>query len=649
MRRLTVLAAALVVFGSVSTDAQQLELDGPRVFLKGVSFVVTMTAPGATQPVRAQLRLADGTVIADTVIAPFESVVIPDVVVRSRAEAPVEVESASGVTTMDRPVLPGWVSLLPPIVAIALALITREVLTSLFVGIFVGCLFLTGYEPIAAAFMAANEFGRGSVSDPNNAAIILFSLMLGGMVGVITRMGGTRAIVDAVTPFATTRKRGQIVTWAAGLAVFFDDYSNSLIVGTTMRPLTDKLKISREKLAYIVDSTAAPVAAIFFVSTWIGYEVGLINDGLQLAAAQNASNPQLAAELASASGFGVFLQTIPYLFYPILALVTVLMIAVMGRDFGPMLQAERRASSGGGLLRPGAQPASDMDTELFESSSAPRGRWWNGALPVVTLVVTVLAGLVVTGVGALEPDDARSLRNIFGNSDPFSPLLWGALLACIVAISLAGFQKILTLREGIDAWVSGLRAMLLAMVILVLAWSLGAVTRSLNTAGFLAEALSGNLPAALLPVTTFALAAAMAFATGTSWATMAILLPLIVPLSVSLAGGLDLASGTGQAVVLGSIGSVLAGAIWGDHCSPISDTTVLSSTASSCDHVDHVRTQLPYALMVGIVAMVFGSIPSALGLPPAVSLLLGGVVIWAIIRYRGQEADAGAEGEPVGA
>ena len=268
---------------------------------------------------------------------------------------------------------------------------------------------------------------------------------------------------------------------------------------------------------------------------------------------------------------------------------------------------------------------------------------------VVTLVVTVLAGLVVTGVGALEPDDARSLRNIFGNSDPFSPLLWGALLACIVAISLAGFQKILTLREGIDAWVSGLRAMLLAMVILVLAWSLGAVTRSLNTAGFLAEALSGNLPAALLPVTTFALAAAMAFATGTSWATMAILLPLIVPLSVSLAGGLDLAGGTGQPVVLGSIGSVLAGAIWGDHCSPISDTTVLSSTASSCDHVDHVRTQLPYALMVGIVAMVFGSIPSALGLPPAVSLLLGGVVIWAIIRYRGQEADAGAEGEPVGA
>ena len=194
MRRLTVLAAALVVLGSVipAAQAQQLELDGPRVFLTGVSFPVTMTAPGATQPVRAQLRLAGGDVIVDTVIAPFESVVVPGVVVRQRSDAPVQAESASGVTTMDRPVLPGWISLLPPIVAIGLALITREVITALFVGIFVGCLFLTGFEPISAAFMAANEFARGSASDPNNAAIILFSLLLGGMVGVITRMGGTR-------------------------------------------------------------------------------------------------------------------------------------------------------------------------------------------------------------------------------------------------------------------------------------------------------------------------------------------------------------------------------------------------------------------------------------------------------------------------
>ncbi|MCZ6917657.1 MAG: Na+/H+ antiporter NhaC family protein [Gemmatimonadetes bacterium] len=647
MRRPIVLAAALFVLGSMTraAQAQQVELDGPRVFLKGVSFPVTMTAPGATQPVRVQLRLADGTVVADTVIAPFEAVIVPGVVIRQGSEAPVLAESASGVTTMDRPVLPSWVSLLPPIVAIGLALITREVVTSLFAGIFVGCLFLTGFEPIAAAFMAANEFARGAVSDPNNAAILLFSLMLGGMVGVITRMGGTRAIVDAVAPLATTRARGQVATWAAGLGVFFDDYSNSLIVGTTMRPLTDKLKISREKLAYIVDSTAAPVAAVFFVSTWIGYEVGLIDDGLELAAAQNASNPQLAAELASVSGFGVFLQTIPYLFYPILAIFAVLVISLTGRDFGPMLRAERRAASGGGLARPGAQLAADVDAELSEASSAPAGRWWNGVLPVATLVVTVLGGLVVTGISALGPDDERSLRNIFGGSDPFSPLLWGALLACVVALALAGFQKILTVREGVDAWVSGLRAMLLAMVILVLAWSLGAVTRSLNTAGFLTEALSGNLPAVLLPVTTFLLAAAMAFATGTSWATMAIMLPLVVPLSITLAGGIDLEAGPGQAIVLGSIGSVLAGAIWGDHCSPISDTTVLSSTASGCDHMDHVRTQLPYALLVGTVAVVFGSIPSAMGLPPIVSLLLGGVAIWAVIRFRGQEVDAGLERE----
>ena len=545
MRHTIALMAALLASVGVAraSSARQIEFDGPDVFLKGVRFPVTVSAPRALEPVHVVVRLGDGTVVADTTIDPLGSITVGNVVVENASQLPLRAEAGGEVVTLDRRFFPGWISILPPLVAIVLALVFREVVTSLVAGVWLGCLFLTGYNPISAVFMTGNRFARGALSDFDNVAVVIFTLLLGGMVGVITRMGGTRAIVDAVAPLATNRVRGQLATWVAGLAVFFDDYSNSLIVGNTMRPLTDNLKISREKLAYIVDSTAAPVAAIFFVSTWIGYEVGLIDDGLELAAIQNAANPALAAELASASGFGIFLQTIPYLFYPILALFAVFVVAATGRDFGPMLKAERRAASGGGLARPGAQLAADMASELQEAESVPAGRWWNGALPVAILVVTVLVGLVVTGMEQLGPDEARTLRNIFGNSDPFRPLLWGALLSCIVAIVLATGQKILTLREAVDAWLSGLRAMLLAIVILICAWSLGAVAQSLGTANYLAQALSGNLTAPLLPVVTFVLAALMSFATGTSWATMAIMLPLSL-----IAHSVISASGVAQSV-----------------------------------------------------------------------------------------------------
>ena len=653
MRRLIVLM--VVAAGSAGAagqaHSQQIELEGPAVFLRGVGFSITMTAPAATAPVRVTARFADGRLLVDTVIDPGSSVVLGDVVVERGSAAPLSFTAGGEISRMDRPLFPGWVSILPPLVAIGLALILREVIISLFAGIWIGCLFLSGYNPLTAVFRAANEFARGELADPDNGAIILFSLMLGGMVGVVIKMGGMRAIVDAMVPLATTRARGQLVTWGAGLAVFFDDYANTLIVGNTMRPLTDRLNVSREKLAYIVDSTAAPVAAVFFVSTWIGYQLGLINDGFELAAVQHAGNPELAARLGSVSAFDVFLQAIPYMFYPILALFTVAVVAISGRDFGPMLEAERRAAAGGGVLRPGAQPAADIGGDLSEVESAPAGRWWNGVIPVAVLIVTVLAGLVVTGYSALpEPDrDApffTLLRRVFGESDPFSPLLWGAVLACIVGITLAVSQKILSLRAAMEAWLGGLRAMLMAMIILVLAWSLGAVTGALETAAYLSQLLSDAMPAFLLPASVFVVSALIAFATGTSWTTMAILVPLVVPLSITMTGGLDLAAGGPErAIVLGAIGSVLAGAIMGDHCSPISDTTVLSSTASSCDHVDHVRTQLPYAVFVAGVAVVLGVVPSALGVPPIVCLAAGATLVWAVFRFLGQKVEEVAAGE----
>ncbi|MEM7354860.1 MAG: Na+/H+ antiporter NhaC family protein, partial [Acidobacteriota bacterium] len=621
------LAAALAVLVvGLPAAAQEIKLETPEVLLKNIPFAVKVSAPASVEPVDVTV-LVGGSVVARETLEPLGEVRVDDLRVTAKDQASVSVQvGGQTVATAEPRLYPGFVTILPPLVAIVLALIFREVVTSLFAGIWVGCLFLTGFDPIRAIFDAGNRFGRETLTDGDHVAIVLFTLMLGGMVGITTRMGGMRAVVEAVAPLATNRRRGKVATWLAGVIVFFDDYANSLIIGNTMRPLTDKLKISREKLAYIVDSTAAPVASLFLISTWIGYQLGLIGDGLELTASQSSTAPALAAQLRDTTAFEVFLQTIPYLFYPIFTLVMVGSVSILGRDFGPMLVAERRAAAGKGLFREGAQLAADIESDLEEAPNVPAGRWWNGLIPVAVLVLTVLWGLVSTGIAA-TPEGERSLYKIFGNADPYSPLLWGSTAACIAGLLLAGSQRILTLSGGIGAWGGGVRAMMMAIVILVLAWSLGDVTKALGTASFILEILSDTLPPGLLPATVFVVSAAIAFATGTSWTTMAILFPIVIPLAIALGGGIAPESAAAQAVVFGAIGSVLAGSIMGDHCSPISDTTVLSSTASSCDHVDHVRTQLPYAMLTGSVAVLVGNALTVLGVPVWISLLAGSALI----------------------
>jgi Na+/H+ antiporter NhaC len=402
-----------------------------------------------------------------------------------------------------------------------------------------------------------------------------------------------------------------------------------------MRSITDRLKISREKLAYLVDSTAAPLAAIVPLSTWVGYEISLIADGLRIAAEQN---PAMAETLLAANPFTVFLETIPYRFYPLLALYFAALTAFSRMDFGPMAAAEQRAASGGGLYRPGAQLAAATESENLDPKPGTEPRWWNAAIPVLTVIVVVLAGLFATGRSSVGPD--APLSEVFGAADPFATLLWGSLAGCVVAILISTAQRILTVGEGIAAMVGGMRAMMIAMIILVLAWSLGLVTEELGTSQYLAQLLNERLPLELVPVVVFVTAAAMSFATGTSWGTMAILLPLVIPLTVTLGG---YKSGFGQSadysILLGSISSVLAGAIFGDHCSPISDTTVLSSMASGCDHIDHVRTQLPYALVVGVVGMLLGDIGTAYGLPIWVALGGGALLLWVILKLAGSRVE----------
>ena len=626
---LRLITALWILLLPENVGAQEL-LDPPSVILTDVPFELTLQ--GANQALtQYEVRSATGLILAEGTILPQGVSVVTGLEIGSTEQLPLEVLIGDRSDELDPTLIPGWFSVLPPILAILLALIFREVITALFAGVWLGALAVAGFNPLKATGRLIDQFVVPALTDADHVAILVFSLLLGGMVGIIARNGGTMGIVESVTPFARTAKRGKIATWAAGLAIFFDDYANTLIVGNTMRPITDRLRISREKLAYIVDSTAAPVAALVPISTWVGYEISLISDGLRIAAEQN---PNGADVILSQNPFDLFLQTIPFLFYPILAVLFVLMTSVMNRDFGPMAEAELRAATKGELHKPGATLATDTSSELMSPKKGLTYRWWNAALPVLTVIVVVLAGLYTTGRTSVGPD--ASLREVFAEADPFSTLLWGSLAGCLVAILISIGQRMLTVQECIDAWLGGMKAMMIAMIILTLAWSLGSVTEAIGTAQYLSLLLSDRVGLQLIPLIVFVTCAAMAFATGTSWGTMAIMLPLVIPLTVSLGGAATYPGGDQMEILLGATASVLAGAIFGDHCSPISDTTILSSTASACDHMDHVRTQLPYAVLVGLIGMLLGNVGTAYGLPPWGALLGGVFLLFLFLQFRGR-------------
>lgn len=530
-----------------------------------------------------------------------------------------------------------WISLLPPLVAIGLALVTREVILSLFAGLWVGALFLADWNPFVAT-AGSLEFIVKVTSNAEHVSIIVFSLLLGGMVGIMSKSGGTQGIVNAFGGLATNRKEGQLFTTLSAFVIFFDDYANTLIRGNALRPMTDRLLISREKLAYIIDSTAAPLAVSAVITTWIGFEITQIQNALATLASQT-TDPVLAAQLQAGAdnAFTIFLHSLPYLFYPFLALAFVFMVVLMKRDFGPMLEAERRAAGGGGVLRPGSVPAADVNAAALQPVEGKPQRWYNALIPVAVVVLVAMVGLVKTG---LENSDGGGLMDIIGNADPFLALIWASFTGCVVAIGLAVFQKILSVQQAVESMVGGMQSMLMAVLILVMAWGLGEATQAVGTGAYLAGLLSDTLPLALLPGLVFFIAAATAFGTGTSWGTMAILFPVVIPLAVSMGAGVGFAGGEHYVILLGCISSVMGGAVFGDHCSPISDTTVLSAMSSACDLVDHVRTQLPYALVVALVAMIVGEIPAAFELAhPLLGMGVGLIILYVVLRVWGKNPE----------
>ncbi len=589
-------------------------LEVPRVVLEGLSFEVAVKGD-----VPSGLSLQAGSVrykpLETTSGVQFSPLTMPsgNMVLVLRGS------DGEAIDRVEKWVLPGWLSLLPPISAFALALLLRQVIPALFVGIWLGAFLIAGpsIKSIWQGMLdVVSEYTVKAIIDPGHAMLIVFTFTMGGLVAILYRNGGTHGIVEKFSRWTNTARRGQVATFLLGLAFFFDDYANTLVVGKTMRPISDAVHVSREKLAFLVDSTAAPVATMALISSWIGFQLGLIDEAVGRIDGFNEH------------AYVVFLNSLPYNFYPILMLLFVLAVALSGRDFGPMWKAEQRARSGKKPDDPGRVIAS----EDFNVKTGAPHRALNALLPLGTLLFTMLAGLYVTGVAAAGA--GASLRDVIGSADSYLALLWAAVTAVMVAACLSIGQRILSVSETVDAWYSGSRSMLLAVIILVLAWALSNVNSELHTAEYLTALLGDTLDARLLPAAVFILAALTAFATGTSWGVMGILMPLVIPLAWTSMQfqGLEGANH----LLYASVSAVLAGAVMGDHASPISDTTVLSSAAASCDHIEHVRTQVPYVLSAGAISITMGSVPSAFGVPWWVCLIVGAVCIIAAVRWLGR-------------
>lgn len=530
-------------------------------------------------------------------------------------------------------------TLLPPLVTIILAFTTRNVIFSLFMGILSGT-FLANISGENIFFAFVNAFVDmsskmvGSLADSWNAGIILQVLTIGGMIAIITKMGGPRAIAQKLAARAKSPVSAQIYTWIMGFFIFFDDYANSLIVGPIMRPVTDKLKVSREKLAFIIDSTAAPIAGLALISTWVGYELSLIKDAYTL-----LGQPDINA-------FGVFVETLPYRFYNILMLGFVFYSAYSLREFGPMHKAATRAYKTGQVSNPDSKNLLTEENAMMLPKEGIKYSMANAIIPIFTLIIAAVIGFYMNGKTALDeelllavnsdPYSFASIRDCFGAADASVVIFQAALFASLVAIGMGLKQKVFTLQEAIETWVFGVKSLVITAVILILAWSISAVMKELGTAIYIVSILAETTPQVILPSAIFILGSIISFSTGTSYGTMGILMPLAIPLASAVGIHTGLEGDDLHSYIVLNIGAVLTGAIFGDHCSPISDTSILSSMGASCDHMDHVSTQLYYAIFVGIIAIVFGYIPASFGVSAYILLPLGMLAIALFIRFYGK-------------
>lgn len=484
-------------------------------------------------------------------------------------------------------------SLLPPVIAIGLALITKEVYSSLFVGIVIGGLLYSNFNFEGTLTHVFNDGIVSVLSDAYNVGILIFLVILGIMVVLMNKAGGSAAFGRWATSRIKTRAGAQLATIALGVLIFIDDYFNCLTVGSVMRPVSDKSKISRAKLSYVIDATAAPVCIIAPVSSWAAAVASYVEDG---------------------NGLFLFIRTIPFNFYALLTIVMMIFLALTGMDYGPMAKHEKNAKENGDIFS-GMEEYAAAASE----SSNPDGKVMDLVLPIAVLIVSCVIGMIYSG-GFFE---GTSFVDAFSNSDASIGLMLGSAVALILTMIYYLIRRNISFSEITDAIPEGFKSMVPAILILTFAWSLKAMTDSLGAKQFVEAVVQGSASSfqSFLPAIVFLIGVFLAFATGTSWGTFGILIPItlaVFPL--------------GNPIGVICVSACMAGAVCGDHCSPISDTTIMASAGAQCDHVTHVSTQLPYAITVAAVSFVSyiiaGFVPNALiALPVAIVLMLGTLIV----------------------
>ena len=463
-------------------------------------------------------------------------------------------------------------ALLPPIIAIVLALITKEVYSSLFLGILVGGVIYSNFNFETTVVHVFSDGFVGSIADSYNVGILIFLVMLGAMVSMMNKAGGSAAFGRWATKHIKTRIGAQLATIALGVLIFIDDYFNCLTVGSVMRPITDKHNISRAKLSYLIDATAAPVCIIAPISSWAAAVAGF------------------AKGAGAESGMSLFISAIPYNFYALLTIVMMIFLAVSKKDYGPMKRFEENAKNGDIFT-------TEVKETIDELPQNDRGRVCDLVVPVIFLIIACVIGMIYSGgFFDAESDGYRDFITAFSNSDASVGLLYGSFISVIFTVIFFLCRRVLTFKSCMDSVPEGFKAMVPAIMILICAWTLKAMTDSLGAKIFISQIVEGSAGSlqSFLPAIVFLIAVGLSFATGTSWGTFGILIPIV----------LSVFSAESGVITIIAISACMAGAVCGDHCSPISDTTIMASAGAQCNHIDHVSTQLPYALTIAGVSFV---------------------------------------------
>lgn len=490
-----------------------------------------------------------------------------------------------------------WLSLLPPIIAIALALITKEVYSSLFIGILSGALLYSNFSFTGTIDHMFVDGFITAIADSYNIGIIIFLVVLGSIVALMNKSGGSAAFGRWASKHIKTRVGAQLATVALGVLIFVDDYFNCLTVGSVMRPVTDKFNVSRAKLAYLIDATAAPVCIIAPISSWAAAVAGFVSE-------------------EQIGGLQLFIRAIPYNFYAILTIVMMLVISLAKFDYGPMKKHEINALNGDLFSEKGKERLAEVE----EKDANKNGIVWDLVAPVLVLIIACVFGLIYSGgFFTADSETYHHFIDAFSSADASVGLVYGSFAGLIFSIIYFLCRRVLKFTECMESIPEGFKAMVPAIMILACAWTLKAMTDSLGAKIFIAEfvRLHGTSVIPLLPAIVFLIGVGLSFSTGTSWGTFGILIPIVLAI---FGGSID------QEICIIAISACMAGAVCGDHCSPISDTTIMASAGSQSNHINHVSTQLPYALTVAAVSfvayLIAGFVQNALIILPIAIILM---------------------------